>query len=61
MNTNRPTYALIAAALVALAVAVVAARTAVGFDAVIGFGAVVAVLTIALADYRLSWRRLFGR
>lgn len=61
MNTNRLTFALIAAVLVALAVAVVAARTAVGLDAVIGFGAVVAVLTIALTEYRLDWRRLFGR
>lgn len=60
MNTNRFTFAIIAAALAVVAVAVANVRLPVGVDGVIGFGAVIALLALAAADYRFDVRRVFG-
>lgn len=60
MNTKRITFAIITAALVAALVAVAAARATVGVDGLIGFGAVVALIAVAAADYRLEFRRVLG-
>lgn len=60
MNTKRITFALIAAGLVAAAAAVANVRTPVGVDAVIGFGAVIALIAVAVIDYRLPGRRMLG-
>lgn len=53
MNTKRFTLALIAA-LALGAVAFAAARTTVGLEGLVGFGAVVALVAVAVVDYRAA-------
>jgi hypothetical protein len=60
MNTTRITFALIVAGLLALAAVVANVRTPVGVDTVIGFGAVIALIAVAVIDYRLPVRRVLG-
>lgn len=60
MNTKRITLALIVAALAVAALAVAAARTTVGLDGLIGFGAVIALIAVAATDYRVTLPRVFG-
>ncbi len=60
MNTKRITFALITVAALAAVVAVAANRPAVGVDGLIGYGAVIALIAMAVADYRLDLRRVFG-
>jgi hypothetical protein len=60
MNTTRITYALIATAIAVVALAVANVRTTVDVDGLIGFGAVLAILALAAADYRFAVRRVFG-
>lgn len=52
MNTKRITFALIAAVFVTAVVAVASVRFAVGVEGLFGFGAVVALIGVALTDYR---------
>ena len=60
MNTKRITFAIIAAAIAAVAVALANVRTAVSVEGFIGYGAVIALLALAAADYRFDVRRVFG-
>ena len=34
---------------------------AINADSVIGFGAVLALLAMAAVEYRITWKKLFGR
>jgi hypothetical protein len=54
---------VIAATLSAIAVAalVLSFRSSVDADSVIGYGSVLALLGLAALEYRISWKRLFGR
>lgn len=61
MNTKRITFALIAAVLVTVAVAVASVRFAVGVEGLFGFVAVVALIAVAATDYRLTAPRMFGK
>jgi hypothetical protein len=58
MNTKNIALALAVPALLVAAVAVVAVRLAVGVDGLIGFGAVAALVAVAVTDYRLNPRRV---
>jgi hypothetical protein len=60
MKTNRFTYALIAAVLVAAAAVVAFVRPTVGVDGVIGYGAALALVGLAAIDYRAK-ARVAGR
>jgi hypothetical protein len=37
------------------------AHSAISAETLIGFGAVVALLAVAAVEYRISWKKLFGR
>lgn len=60
MKTN---VTVIAATLSVIAVAavVLSFRSSVDADSVIGFGSVLALVGMAALEYRISWKRLFGR
>ena len=60
MNTKRITLALTVTALAVVTLVIAAARTAVGFDGLIGFGAVIALIAVAATDYRVALPRVFG-
>jgi len=61
MTTKRITFALIAAVLVAAAGAVASVRLAVGVEGLFGFGAVMALIAVALTDYRFTAPRIAGK
>ena len=60
MKTNT---IVLAATLSALAVAaiVLSFRSSVDADSVIGYGSVLALIGMAALEYRINWKRLFGR
>ena len=60
MNTK---VTVLAATLGALAVAalVLSFRSSIDADSVIGFGSVFALIGMAALEYRIDWKRLFGR
>ncbi len=60
MKTN---LTVLAATLSAIAVAaiVLSFRSSIDADSVIGFGSVLALIGMAALEYRISWKRLFGR
>jgi hypothetical protein len=60
MNTKRVTFAVAAVGLLAAVAVVAGTRLAVGLDGIIGYGAVVALIALALTDYRFDPRRVFG-
>lgn len=59
----KTTTIVLAATLSTLAVAaiVLSFRSAVDADSVIGYGSVLALIGMAALEYRISWKRLFGR
>jgi hypothetical protein len=46
---------------VAIAALVLSFRSSVDVDSVIGYGSVLALVGMAALEYRISWKRLFGR
>ena len=56
MKTNRITYALITVAALAAIVALAAFQ---GVDGLIGYGTVIALIALAVAEYRFNPRRVF--
>ncbi|ACB74935.1 hypothetical protein [Opitutus terrae] len=46
---------------VALAAFVLSFRSPVGADTVIAYGSVLALLAVTAVEYRINWRRVFGR
>jgi hypothetical protein len=48
-------------ALVAIAALVLSFRAPVSPESVIGYASVFALLGVAALEYRISWKRLFGR
>lgn len=59
----KTTTIVIAVTLSILAVAaiVLSFRSTVDADSVIGYGSVLALIGLAALEYRISWKRLFGR
>lgn len=47
--------------VIALAALVLSFRYLVNADSFIGFASVLAILGIAALEYRISWKRVFGR
>ncbi len=47
--------------VIALAAILLSFRSSVSADSVLGFASVVTLVSVAALEYRLNWRRLFGR
>ena len=47
--------------LIAVAVLVLSVRASVNAESLIGYASVFALLSTVALEYRISWRRLFGR
>lgn len=47
--------------LVAVAAFVLSVRSPVNAESIIGYVSVFALLAVAALEYRISWKRLFGR
>lgn len=47
--------------LIAVAALLLSVRSSVTAESLIGFASVLALLSVAALEYRISWRRLFGR
>jgi hypothetical protein len=47
--------------LIAVAALVLSVRSSVNAESLIGFAGVFALLSVASLEYRISWKRLFGR
>ena len=47
--------------LIAVAALVLSVRASVNAESLIGYASVFALLSTAALEYRISWRRLFGR
>lgn len=47
--------------LVAVAALVLSLRSSVSVESLIGYGSVLALLSVAALEYRITWKRLFGR
>jgi hypothetical protein len=45
----------------AVAAIVLSVRTSVNAESLIGYASVFALLSMAALEYRINWRRLFGR
>jgi len=60
MNTNKVILAVIPGAI-AVATLVLSFRSQINADAVVGYVAVLTVLGVLAVEYRINWRRIFGR
>lgn len=47
--------------VIAVAALVLSYRSSVNAESLIGFASVFALLCVAALEYRISWKRLFGR
>jgi hypothetical protein len=47
--------------LIAVAALLLSIRSTLTAESVIGYGAVVALLGVAALEYRVTWKRIFGR
>lgn len=47
--------------LLAVSALLLLARSSVSAESMIGYASVVALLGVAALEYRISWKRLFGR
>lgn len=60
MKNNKLLLAVIPG-VIALAAIVLSLRSPVSADSLVGYGSVFALLGLAALDYRVSWKRVFGR
>ena len=58
---NKNILVAVPVSLIAVAAIVLSFRSSVSAESVIGFGSVAVVLAVAALEYRISWKRLFGR
>lgn len=49
------------ASVLAVTALMLSFRASVSPDSIIGWGAVITLLAVAALEYRISWKRLFGR
>ena len=58
---NKNIILAVLSSVIAVAALLLSTRSPVNAEAVIGYGAVLALLGMAALEYRLSWKRLIGR
>lgn len=58
---NKNILIAVPVALVAIAALVLSFRSPVTAETMIGFASVLGLLGVASLEYRISWKRLFGR
>ena len=58
---NKNILLAVLSSLIAVAALVLSFRSPVSAESLIGYSCVVALLSVAALDYRISWKRLFGR
>ena len=58
---NKNILIAVPVSLIAVAALVLSVRSSVTAESIIGYASVLAVLGVAALEYRISWRRLFGR
>jgi hypothetical protein len=58
MKTERLNYALVAGIVALAALLLSGVYSGLGIEAVVGYGAVVALLAVAALEYRGSWKSL---
>ncbi|MSU51799.1 MAG: hypothetical protein EXS41_00135 [Opitutaceae bacterium] len=61
MKTELLTYAFILGILATLAGLFAVVISSLPFDSAFGYGVVLTLASTAAVDYRISWKRLFGR
>jgi xanthine/uracil permease len=61
MKTKALTYTLIASGIAAVAWLLFSARVNVDVGTVLGWSTAAVLLAMVPMDYRLTWKRLFGR
>ena len=60
-NMNKNILVAVPVSLIAVAAIVLSVRSSVTAESLIGFASVFALLSVAALEYRISWKRLFGR
>ena len=58
---NKKILVAVPVSLIAVAAIVLSIRSSVSAESVVGYASVGAVLCVAALEYRISWKRLFGR
>ena len=61
INMKKNILVAVPVSLIAVAAIVLSVRSSVNAESVIGYVSVFALLSVAALEYRISWRRLFGR
>lgn len=61
MKNDKVILAVIPGVVIALAALALSFRSPVGLDVLIGYGSVLALLGVAALEYRINWKRVFGR
>ncbi len=58
---NKNILVAVPVSLIAVAAIVLSIRSSVSAESLVGYGSVGAVLCVAALEYRITWKRLFGR
>ena len=58
---NKNLVIAVPVSLVAVAALVLSFRSSVSVESLIGYASVFALLCVATLEYRINWKRLFGR
>ena len=61
INMNKNILVAVPVSLIAVAALVLSFRSSASAESVIGYFSVFALLAVAALEYRISWKRLFGR
>ena len=61
INMKKNLVIAVPVSLVAVAALVLSFRSSVSVESLIGYLSVFALLAVAALEYRITWRRLFGR
>lgn len=61
MKTERLPYALIAGILAAAVGLLAVVRSTLPVDSLVGYGVIFMIAATAAVEYRINWKRIFGR
>ena len=61
MKTERLPYALVAGILAVVAGLLAVVRSSLQVESLVGYGVIVMLVATAVVDYRINWKRIFGR
>jgi hypothetical protein len=61
INMNKNILVAVPVSLIAVTALLLSVRSSVNAESLIGYASVFALLGTAALDYRINWRRLFGR